>query len=234
MILWKTFEISTTVGQVHQLHHHAANGDRGRIWLDPLWSCQTWRQAWKKLEEFSRTTVGSLSLVILSGNPWHPTKENDFKKAGFLMGFPHGVFVKARRIFVGGTRWISLKGTLRWLGSNHCSWWLLFWSTDWNGCNSHGPENVTQTGNFQACTRRNVEILCNGRLLVQACMVWPLYQYFERVTCLESPYLSVKWLSDVRIRSTGLWAISTGCWAGGGRLQKWSKTVSWKYQDASQ
>ena len=79
----------------------------------------------------------------------------------------------------------------------------------------------------------NVEILCNGRLLVQACMVWPLYQYFERVTCLESPYLSVKWLSDVRIRSTGLWAISTGCWAGGGRLQKWSKTVSWKYMKIS-
>lgn len=98
------FEISTTVGQVHQLHHHAANGDRGWIWLDPLWSCQSWRQAWKKLEEFSRTTVGSLSLVILSGNPWHPTKENDFKKGGF----PHGVFVKARRIFVGpqdGSAW---------------------------------------------------------------------------------------------------------------------------------
>ena len=29
--------------------------------------------------------MGSLSLVILSGNPWHPTKEMTSKKAGFLM-----------------------------------------------------------------------------------------------------------------------------------------------------
>ena len=125
--------------------------------------------------------------TVLLGFAWFPRVIRLSVPTGQVYQLHHHVtgYHRGQQLFllwcVDCLHWELLKsdalkwGAIRRFHPNHCSWWLLLWSSDWNGCNPTWPElpskmffwRVTQL--FKPCTLSSEK---HQKLAAQAMIHW--------------------------------------------------------------